>query len=127
MGISAVAVTPDGKSWWASEPFGSSDPAYGIASFNGRTFEYFDPIRDAGMLETNVVDMVALPDGRLVLASQTTGLTFWDPVKKTSVSMRASQGIPDDHILRLELDTMVKPPALHVATRGGGAVLRVFP
>lgn len=126
VGISAVAVTPDGKSWWASGPFGSY-PAYGIASFDGRTFRYFDPIRDAGMAESNVVDMVALPDGRLVLASQTTGLAFWDPVKRTSVSIRAGQGIPDDHILRLELDTMVKPPALHVATRGGGAVLRVLP
>jgi len=126
VGISAVTVTPDGKSWWASGPFGS-DPAYGLASFDGHTFQYFDPIRDAGMREYIVVDMVALPDGRLVLASQASGLTIWDPVKKTQVSLRAGQGIPDDQIIHLELDTMVNPPALHVATRGGAAVLRVLP
>jgi hypothetical protein len=30
-------------------------------------------------------------------------------------------------VLRIQLDTMVDPPALHVATRGGAAVLRVLP
>ena len=35
--------------------------------------------------------------------------------------------IPSDNVLRLELDTMVKPPALHVATEAGAAVLRVLP
>jgi hypothetical protein len=126
VGISAVAVTPDGKSWWASGPFGS-DPAYGLASFDGHAFKYFDPVRDAGMSERLVTDMVALPDGRLVLGSQSSGLTFWDPVKGTSLRLRSGQGIPDDAIYGLELDTMVKPPALHVATRGGAAVLRVLP
>jgi hypothetical protein len=124
--ISAVAVTPDGTSWWASGPFGG-DPAYGLASFDGRKFTYYDPIRDAGMLEYNVVDMVALPDGRLVLASPSSGLTFWDPAKKTHVSLRAGKDLPDDNILSLELDRMVEPPALHVATQGGAAVLRVLP
>ena len=123
--ISATAVTPDGLVWWASGPFGG-DIAYGLASFDGKKFTYYDPISDAGMLENNVVDMVALPDGRLVLASQTTGLTFWDG-KKKHTSLRAGQGIPDDHIVRLELDTMVDPPVLHVATRGGAAALRVLP
>jgi hypothetical protein len=124
--ISAVTVTPDGTSWWASGPFGGFI-AYGIASFDGKKFTYYDPIGDAGMLESNVVDMVALPDGRLVLASQTTGLSFWEPGKKKHVSLRAGQGIPDDHIVRLELDTMVDPPVLHVATQGGAAALRVLP
>jgi hypothetical protein len=41
--------------------------------------------------------------------------------------MRAGQGIPNDSVLRIQLDTMVDPPALHVATRGGAAVLRVLP
>ena len=124
--ISAVAVTPDGTSWWASGPFGA-DPAYGLASFDGHTFTYYDPIGNAGMSEYNVVDMVALPDGRLVLASEGTGLTFWNPAKKTHTSLRAGKDLPDDHIVSLELDTMVDPPALHVATRGGVAVLRVLP
>jgi hypothetical protein len=30
-------------------------------------------------------------------------------------------------VLRLQLDTMVNPPALLVATTGGAAVLRVLP
>ena len=42
-------------------------------------------------------------------------------------SIRAGQGIPDDGILRIQLDTMVDPPALQVATRGGATVLRVLP
>jgi hypothetical protein len=124
--ISAVTVASDGKVWFASGPFGS-DPAYGIASYDDRHFQPFDPMRDAGMLEENVADMVALPDGRLVLAGPTTGLVFWNPATGEHVSMRAGQGIPDDHVIQLELDTMVDPPALHVATRSGAAVLRVLP
>ncbi len=41
--------------------------------------------------------------------------------------MHAGQGIPDDNVIQLELDHMVNPPALHVATAGGAAVFRVFP
>jgi hypothetical protein len=126
IGLSAVTETPDGKSWWASGPYGG-DPAYGLAMFDGHIFHYFDPIGDAGMLEYHVVDIVAWPDGRLILASPSSGLTIWDPNKKTHVSIRAGQGIPDDRIVQLEVDKMVDPPALHVATRGGAAVLRVLP
>src|SRR5207245_5781867 len=64
VGISAVAVTPDGKSWWASGPFGS-DPAYGLASFDGHAFKYFDPVRDAGMSERLVTDMVRSEERRV--------------------------------------------------------------
>jgi hypothetical protein len=123
--ISAVTVTPDGVSWWASAPPGS-DPAYGLASFDDKAFKYYDPIRDAGMAEYNVADLLALPDGRLVLAGPGTGLTFWDPKTGKHTSLRAGQGIPDDRVLRLQLDTMVDPPALQVATEGGAAVLRVL-
>jgi hypothetical protein len=127
--LSAVTVATDSRVWFANSVF-SSDPnekPYGIAVFDGRGFTYFDPIRDAGMSEVNVRDMVALPDGRLVLAGATTGLVFWDPVKGTHTQVRAGQGIPDDHVNRLELDTMVNPPALHVSTWGGATVLRVWP
>ena len=127
--LSAVTVATDGRVWFANSIF-SSDPAersYGIAVYDGKSFTYFDPVSDAGMSEVNVRDMVALPDGRLVLAGATTGLVFWDPVKGTHTQVRGGQGIPDDHVHRLELDTMVNPPALHVSTWGGATVLRVWP
>jgi len=106
----------------------AGDVNYGIASWApGKSFTYYDPIRDAGMVEENVHDMLALPDGRLVLAGPNSGLTVWEPATGKSTSIRAGQGIPDDHVLRIQLDTMVDPPALQVATRGGAAVLRVLP
>jgi hypothetical protein len=108
---------------------------YGVAAylrhpdpkFNQKMWTYYDPMRDLGMAEAAVLDMVALPDGRLVLAGPNSGLVVWDPVSKKSTAIRAGQGIPSDQIYRLELDTMVNPPALHVATAGGAAVLRVLP
>ncbi len=125
----AVTVARDGKVWWSSgivynDP---GDVNYGLASWDGRQFAYFDPVRHAGMWEENVRDMVALPDGRLVLAGPNTGLVFWNPSTGAHVALRAGQGIPDDHVLRLELDQMVYPPALHVATWSGAATLRVLP
>jgi hypothetical protein len=125
--LSAVAVGKDGRVWFASNPTYSADPAYGIAAFDGTSFAYFDPVRDMGMSEVAVRDLVALPDGRLVLAGPNTGLVFWDPASGKRTVMRAGQGIPDDHVFRLEVDTMVNPPALHVSTWGGAAVLRVLP
>jgi len=135
--ISAVTVDKSGTIWWASGTL-FNDPAdvnYGVASMhgNGSDFKYYDPVRDIGLPEENVRDLLALPDGRLVVAGPNTGLVIWTPPAKgstgpgTHVSIRAGQGIPDDGVMRLELDTMVDPPALHVATRGGAAVLRVLP
>jgi hypothetical protein len=123
--ISAVTVTPDGKSWWASA--GGSFPSYGIASFDGRHFTYYDPVRQIGMDTNAIQDMVALPDGRLVLATQSSGLTLWNPTTGAKQTIRAGSGLPNDTVNRLELDLMVDPPALHVATNGGAAALRVFP
>jgi hypothetical protein len=127
--ISAVTVAKDGTVWWSSGVIYNEvgDVNYGIAAENMWQFTYYDPIRDAGMLESNVRDMLALPDGRLVLAGPNSGLVFWDPKTGKHTSLRQGQGIPDDGVLRLELDTMVDPPALHVATRGGAAVLRILP
>jgi len=84
-------------------------------------------VRDVGLGETSVSDLVALPDGRLAMAGPNTGLVLWDPASGRRTALHAGQGIPDDHVLRLELDTMVDPPALHVSTWGGAAVLRVLP
>ena len=55
------------------------------------------------------------------------GLSIWNPKTGAHTSIRAGQGIPDDGVMRIQLDTMVDPPALHVATRGGAAVLRALP
>jgi hypothetical protein len=138
--ISAMAIVPKRGTpkpgtypytIWAASGTLSHDPTdvdYGIASSDKDFhFTHYDPIRDAGMAESDVHDMVALPDGRLVLAGPTTGLVFWDPNTGKHTAMRAGHGIPDDHVMSLEVDTMVDPPALHVATAGGAAVLRILP
>ena len=76
-----------------------------------------DPQGDLGMSERNVRDIVALPDGRIVFAGPNTGLVVYDPVSGKHVAIRAaSKLIPDDHVMQMELDTMVNPPALHVST-----------
>ena len=125
--LSAVTVAKDGRVWFAGGATYSGDPSYGIAVWNGHDFQYFDPVRDVGLGESAVRDLIGLPDGRVVVAGPNSGLVFWDPASGKRTAMRAGQGIPDDHVLRLELDMMVNPPALHVATWGGAAVLRVLP
>jgi hypothetical protein len=127
--ISAATVAPDGRVWFASGTLFNQpgDVPYGIAVFDGvNHFTYFAPSA-VGLGESDVRDLVALPDGRLVIAGIRTGLVFWDPKTGKSVQMHAGQGIPSDRIFRLELDTMVTPPVLHVATSGGAASIRVFP
>jgi hypothetical protein len=79
------------------------------------------------MAEDDVRDMVALPDGRLVLAGTRTGLVFWNPQTGARTSLRAGSSLPDDHVFRLELDRMVDPPTLYVATYGGVAAFRRLP
>ena len=127
--LTAVAIAKDGTVWFASGPdhLGPGSPAYGLAAWDGASFTYFDPMKKAGLAEPGVRDMVALPDGRLVLAGSNTGLVIWDPKTGASKAIHAGGGIPDDHVFRLELDTMVSPPALHVSTWGGAASLRVLP
>jgi hypothetical protein len=127
--ISATTVTPDGKVWFSSGSLYNDpkDVPYGIASWDGSQFVYYDPVRDVGMQESNVQDMVALPDGRIVVAGLNSGLVFWNPATGQHTAIHAGGGIPSDQVWRLELDAMVNPPALHVATLGGAAVLRVLP
>ena len=131
--ISAVTVTKDGKVWFASgtlfnEP---KDVPYGIASVENPgthdKFTYYDPVRDVGLSGADVRDLLALPDGRLVVAGLHGGLVIWNPTTGAKTSIQAGQDIPSDRVLRLQLDTMVNPPALLVATTGGAAVLRVLP
>ncbi len=127
--LTAVAAAPDDTTWWGNKDiFGNpGERDRGVASFTpGKGFTYYNPA-DLGMSEQAVQDIVALPDGRLVLAGPSTGLVFYDPATKRHVALRAGQGIPDDRVTQLELDTMVDPPALHVSTFGGAATLRVFP
>jgi hypothetical protein len=82
---------------------------------------------DIGMAETNVRDMVALPDGRIVFAGPSSGLVFWNPKTKTRKVVRGGSGLPDDAVQRLELDTMVSPPTLHVSTNSGATSIRIVP
>jgi len=127
--LTAVAATPDDTAWFGNRNIFSNptEQDRGVASFrHGAGFTYYNP-SDLGMSEQAVQDIVALPDGRLVFAGPTTGLVFYDPATKQHVAMRAGSGIPDDRVTRLELDTMVDPPALHVSTFGGAATIRVFP
>ena len=116
--INAVTVTPDGMVWWSS-------PTYGIAKFNGHQFSYFTP----GQAGTSsiVTDLVALPDGRLAVATQSDGVMIWNPNTGAHTAFRAGSGLPDNNVNRLELDMMVSPPALHVSTALGATTLRVFP
>jgi hypothetical protein len=118
MNINAVTVTPDRKSWWSSS-------IYGIASFDGHQFKYFTPAQ-AGTSST-VTDMVALPDGRLAVATQNDGLMIWNPDTGAHTAIRSGSGLPSNQVNRLELDLMVDPPALHVSTALGATTVRVFP
>jgi hypothetical protein len=125
--VQAVAVAADGRVWFASGRTTTFDLPRGLAVWDGKSFKYFDPQRDAGMAENDIRDMVALPDGRLVLAGSKTGLVFWNPGTGARTSMRAGADLPDDHVFRLKLDRMVDPPTLYAATYGGAAALRSIP
>jgi hypothetical protein len=125
--VQAVAVAADGRVWFASGRTTSSDAPRGLAAWDGKAFRHFDPQRDAGMAESDVLDMVALPDGRLALASANTGLVLWNPQSGARTSLRAGADLPDDHVLRLKLDRMVEPATLYVATYGGAVALKRLP
>jgi hypothetical protein len=117
--INGVTVAPNGIAWWSS-------PQYGIASFEEKVgFKYFDP--SSMGVAGSVTDIVALPDGRLAIGSNGGGVTIWDPATHTSKTIRAGSGLPDNQVNRMELDAIVKPAALHVATGTGAARIRVFP
>jgi hypothetical protein len=120
--IYAVTVCPDGKVWFAS----GIPSSYGIASWDGKAFAYYAPSQ-LGMSESSVADLLCLPDGRLVAAGFQSGLVLWDPATGASRSIDSGNLLPSDAIKRVELDRMVVPPALHVSTAGGAAVIRPIP
>jgi hypothetical protein len=123
--LNAVSVCPDGTVWFGSDgPDGVSES---VASFDGRRFHYYQA-SDLGLPERSVKDLVCLPDGRVVLASTSSGLSIYDPATRTSRRITAGDGtIPSNRILSLEVDRMPSPFTLHVATGGGAAALRVLP
>jgi len=121
--LSAVSVAKDGLVWFACGPRMTSTRPYGIASWDGKSFRYFDAVKDAGLAESSVRDLVALPDGRLAVASIST-LVLWDPAARRHTTVT---GLPGGSIQRLELDQQVTPPTLHVAADGGAAALRILP
>jgi hypothetical protein len=127
--LSSVAVATDGSAWFTSEGHVPGDVSYGVAKWDGHRFTPFDPVRDLGMAEQPVREVVALPDGTLVFSAPNTGLTFYDPVKKTSARYAAAQGgVPDDYIFRVNLTQDTSgDPVLLVATYGGAAILRTWP
>jgi hypothetical protein len=125
--LSAVAVATDGRVWFGSDPWSPADPALGVAVWDGKAFHPLDPQRDLGMAEQSVRDIAALPDGRLVFAGQSTGLVLYDPASRARKVLRGRGFLPDDRVLRLEVDARSEPFALYVATKSGAAVLRTLP
>jgi hypothetical protein len=128
--LTAVSVCPDGRVWFASRGPTTGDAAArgdAVASWDGTRFTYYTAAQ-VGVSEAGVRDLACLPDGRLALAGYTTGLSIYDPGTATAKPIRASSGlIPSDRVNQLEVDRMVDPPALHVATPSGAAVLRALP
>jgi hypothetical protein len=130
--MTGVTVCPDGRIWFSTsgvEDGPSHDRGDVLAVWDEpkHTFGYFTPSM-IGIAEGRVRDVACLADGRLAVAGYTTGLSLYDPAKGTSTPVRASSGlIPSDAIQSLEVDRMVSPQTLHVATSGGAAAIRVLP
>jgi hypothetical protein len=128
--LTGVAVCPDGRVWFTSEgPEDGPSAARGdvLAAWDGRGFRYYTG-GELGLGENRARDVACLPDGRVVVAGFTTGLVIFDPAKGTSAAIRASSGvIPSDGIRMIEVNPLVSPPTLLVATDGGAAALRVLP
>jgi hypothetical protein len=93
-----------------------------VAVWNGRAFRSYAATA-LGLGESGVRDVVCLPDGRIVLGGSHTGAVIYDPGTGTS---KPVTGLPGS-VLDLEVDRMVNPPTLHVATNGGAAAIRVLP
>jgi hypothetical protein len=128
--MTGVAVCPDGRVWFSTigvEDGPSRDRGDVLASWDGRRFSYHGAA-ELGLAEGRVRDVACLPDGRVVVAGFTTGLSLFNPASGSATAIRASSGlIPSDAVQQIEVDRMVSPPTLHVATSGGAAALRDLP
>ncbi len=128
--MTGVAVCPDGRVWFTS--MGAEDgPAAAngdvLAVWDGKGFRYYTG-PDIGLPESQARDVACLPDGRVVVAGFTAGLVVFDPARNASSSIRASSGLlPSDSVRMIEVNPLVSPPTLEVATDGGAAALRVLP
>jgi hypothetical protein len=120
--LSGVAVCPDGRVWFSSTgpQSGTSDT---VAVWKGRSFGTFRATA-LGLGEPALKDIECLPDGRVVLAGFHSGVVLHDP---RTGSSKPVTGLPSATIHDVEVDRMVDPPALHVATDAGAAYLRVLP
>jgi hypothetical protein len=119
--LSGVAVCPDGRVWFSST--GPDGGGATVAVWKGRSFDTFTA-GQLGLGGSAVRDVVCLPDGRVALAGAGSGVVLHDP--RTGAS-KAVPGLPSGTVLDLEVDRMIDPPSLHVATDAGAAVLRVLP
>ena len=125
--LRGVAVTPDGMVWFASgEVENWRGPTYGLASWDGHHFLHIDP-QALGATEYNILELQALPDGRLVLGFPNSGLLVWRPGDPHGERINATNGLPGNQIGRMSLDKMVSPYALYVPTENGLAVYRKVP
>jgi hypothetical protein len=124
--IHAIAETMDGLVWFASgETESWRGPTFGLASYDGRIFQYYDP-RALGSREYNILELVGWDD-ELVLGFPSTGLLVWKPGTAQGKRMGIAEGLPGEQIRRMSIDRMVDPPQLFVPTEGGLAVLRSLP
>src|SRR5205807_7404207 len=113
--------------WFASGEVESwRGPTYGFASWDGHRFTRFDPT-GLGSLEYNILEMQALPDGRLLLGFPGSGLLVWRPGDPAGHRLTVRDGLPGEEIRRTSMDRMHEPPLLMVPTEGGLAVFRSVP
>jgi hypothetical protein len=127
--IRGVAVTPDGTIWFASGEVESwRGPTYGLVGWGGpgTSATRFDPTA-LGAIEYNILELHALPDGRLVLGFPNSGLLVWTPGDARGHRLTVRDGLPGEQIRRISLDRMHNPPILFVPTDGGLAAFRQVP
>jgi hypothetical protein len=125
--IRGVAVTPDGVAWFVSgEVENWRGPTYGIAAYDGKRFSYFDPMK-LGAIDYNILEVQALPDGRLVFGFPGSGLLVWEPGDPKGHRITQREGLPGERIGRMSQDMLHDPPLLLVPTDGGLALFRNLP